>query len=475
MTKKRQSKHGHCNEHGRGERAYRISKIASAIAKGNQAKAHELLAHLVDSKSVNSLHEPLKEKAHRRIAAGATLLHVAAQWADLDSIQMLLANGANVNAQDDLMRHPLHMAGAAATRAVLAAAEFNGKRVDMAACDASGCSVEHAIWMALRDEEAEEQEAEGRQGTYEDEDFVEKARRAREIYGADTDEDYEGSRPARGRRDEEEEEEEERWRARLREEGSGECLEADVSGFHAWSESVSSWEPAMGDEDGDWFTAVAAELAARNAQRAREAQERAEALARAAREARAAERRGSEPSQPPQVPHPCGRSQTREAEGATAAAERQRRADEAFRRLQQDQEQSRHVAARAAARSRYIAAWLRIQPQGGDPSHRGAATGAAAEGLLRLEDIPWPARVAPAALTSRGVPFTPEEVAAHVMDGGVTDALTRRRALQAELRRWHPDKFEARYGKRLEDSEREAVLLLVKSVSQCLNELYAGG
>ena len=91
-----------------------------------------------------------------------------------------------------------------------------------------------------------------------------------------------------------------------------------------------------------------------------------------------------------------------------------------------------------------------------------------------MED-PWPARVAPAALTSRGESFTLEEVAAHVLDRGVTDALTRRRALQAELRRWHPDKFEARYGKRLEDSEREAVLLLVKSVSQCLNELYAGG
>ena len=51
------------------------------------------------------------------------------------------------------------------------------------------------------------------------------------------------------------------------------------------------------------------------------------------------------------------------------------------------------------------------------------------------------------------------------------DGAARRRAVQAELRRWHPDKFVARWGSRFPAEEREALLLRVKQVAQCLTEL----
>ena len=56
-------------------------------------------------------------------------------------------------------------------------------------------------------------------------------------------------------------------------------------------------------------------------------------------------------------------------------------------------------------------------------------------------------------------------------DNGTTWAAARRRALQDELRRWHPDKFVARFGGALREAERDDILAGVKRVSQCLTEL----
>ena len=58
-----------------------------------------------------------------------------------------------------------------------------------------------------------------------------------------------------------------------------------------------------------------------------------------------------------------------------------------------------------------------------------------------------------------------------VASEGSAGGAARRRAVQAELRRWHPDKFVARWGSRFPAEEREALLLRVKQVAQCLTEL----
>lgn len=46
-----------------------------------------------------------------------------------------------------------------------------------------------------------------------------------------------------------------------------------------------------------------------------------------------------------------------------------------------------------------------------------------------------------------------------------------RRRVRAELMRWHPDKFGARFGARLAARERAGVLERVKAVAQMLTEL----
>lgn len=47
----------------------------------------------------------------------------------------------------------------------------------------------------------------------------------------------------------------------------------------------------------------------------------------------------------------------------------------------------------------------------------------------------------------------------------------RRKRLRVELMRWHPDKFEARFGRRLALAERQRILDRVKAQSQALNAL----
>ena len=49
----------------------------------------------------------------------------------------------------------------------------------------------------------------------------------------------------------------------------------------------------------------------------------------------------------------------------------------------------------------------------------------------------------------------------------------RRKRLRVELMRWHPDKFEARFGRRLAARDKERVLDRVKGMSQALNALGA--
>ena len=114
----------------------------------------------------------------------------------------------------------------------------------------------------------------------------------------------------------------------------------------------------------------------------------------------------------------------------------------------------------AEARARYLAAW--------------AALGARADSAapLRLRDVPWPRRAPPSAPggDEAEASFSVEEVATRVFDASM-DGAARRRAVQAELRRWHPDKFVGRWGSRVLPEEREVLLLRIKQVAQCLTEL----
>eukprot|EP00965_Chrysotila_dentata_P002962 95878-Pleurochrysis_carterae.AAC.1 len=83
------------------------------------------------------------------------------------------------------------------------------------------------------------------------------------------------------------------------------------------------------------------------------------------------------------------------------------------------------------------------------------------DGALGMKDVPWPCPVGE---------LSAAKVAPVVLPPNL-DAGARRKLLQEELRRWHPDKFSARFAARLLEGDKEEVMGHVTRVSQCLNEL----
>lgn len=422
-------KHKHRHRSVERDGTARLKKLASAIAKGNQDKARALIAEMSAANGDMPLCSPLEEKASRLITAGESVLHVAARSGQVALIDVLLAHGADINVKDARKRTPLHIAGPAITRALLAAAERHGQHIDMAAVDAAGCTVDDAVYLALRDEDIDEAERAGGAGSDD-----EQRRRALAMHS----DDYEGLGSRRPQTSEK------AWQARLREESYFEEREqfgaAGGGGapFGSWGDDGD--DQAAGE---DWFSEIAAAYAARQAAKAREAREQAEAAAGA----RQAER---------------DRWQNERQDRAdAAAAERQKQAEAAFERFAEAQKRAELLAgleAKAEARARYVAAWVTLAPR------------TASADMLRAAEVPWPSRVPPGPRT----PPSADEVALHVLTDDM-DAAARRRALTTELRRWHPDKFVSRWGARLHDDERDAVLLHVKQVSQALTELLAVG
>ena len=126
--------------------------------------------------------------------------------------------------------------------------------------------------------------------------------------------------------------------------------------------------------------------------------------------------------------------------------------------------------AAAAARRQYTAQWSELL------ARRPLGTGPALPAdCIRFAHMPWPSKAwLDAALVHprrRGwtTSLDPAEVQSVVVPPEVSS--TAARALKFELRRWHSDKFEARYDGALLPAERDEILEGVKAVTQCLTEL----
>ena len=104
----------------------------------------------------------------------------------------------------------------------------------------------------------------------------------------------------------------------------------------------------------------------------------------------------------------------------------------------------------APSRAAYLAGWAALDAAAADPGAGGHP--------LAMADIPWPAP-----------PGREADVGALLLAG--LPAADHKRALAAELLRWHPDKFRARLQHRLVEAERGAVLERVNAVSQRVQEL----
>lgn len=83
----------------------------------------------------------------------------------------------------------------------------------------------------------------------------------------------------------------------------------------------------------------------------------------------------------------------------------------------------------------------------------------AAEKPLCFLDIPWPFKDNVSEL---------EDFLLH----DVTDNDVRKKYLRDQMKKWHPDKFEQKFGNCVVPSEKEHIFLKVKQVSQQLNHLF---
>jgi len=85
-------------------------------------------------------------------------------------------------------------------------------------------------------------------------------------------------------------------------------------------------------------------------------------------------------------------------------------------------------------------------------------------GRIRYDDVPW---VLPE------VEQPTKDQLGKVLFHSIQEADTRRKVLRRELVRWHPDKFVAKFGRRLEEDDRERILQRVTKMIQTLTALHA--
>ena len=144
----------------------------------------------------------------------------------------------------------------------------------------------------------------------------------------------------------------------------------------------------------------------------------------------------------------------REEEREHRAAARKERKRE--RRAAEKAERERGRVASAKERwAAHEARWATLEAD--PPVGSGAGSGSA--GPLRYDDVPWPPKMTAMLRAACG-------------DGGEGE---RKAAYRRLIRRWHPDKFGARFGERVRAGGEEArVMERVNAVARALNQEFAG-
>mmetsp|Transcript_14609 Transcript_14609/g.37502 ORF Transcript_14609/g.37502 Transcript_14609/m.37502 type:complete len:421 (+) Transcript_14609:239-1501(+) len=146
----------------------------------------------------------------------------------------------------------------------------------------------------------------------------------------------------------------------------------------------------------------------------------------------------------------------------------------------QENEFKRRQAAADARRAREAAAngaRARIPPA--KPPGQGQSKGGV--GVFRSHERSWSQfeNTPPKTITVRAIPWPPADE--DLLRGSVALAMTEQKctedeAIRAQYKRlamrWHPDKFLARFGGCLQESERDAILERVKATQQAINQTY---
>lgn len=126
----------------------------------------------------------------------------------------------------------------------------------------------------------------------------------------------------------------------------------------------------------------------------------------------------------------------------------------------------------AQLRQAYDAQWQALQERMGAPAAAAAGSVGPAAGALQL------AAAGSGSITYAAVPWLVPDLSDRdqfeaVVLHGVEGPADVKRRLRAELLRWHPDKFVARFGARLAAGDRDRVLAGVQHTSQMLTSMVA--
>jgi len=382
------------------------------------------------------------ERRDRR--TGRTALHLACEAGAEDLIAFLIDRGADVTRPDARGATPAHLLARHAATRPNALHRLRRAGADLArAADANGRTpnalAERAVERHLRAvREAEER----RRARLEDED---------EYEGLGDRATRDGSADAS------------RWRRKLADEAARESTLDEFGGLSRGETALDELRAFLADHDESDAAEPAYAFGAEEA-----AFEAYEAAAR-----KSANERTSYISNPSAA---AANAQAR----ATAArdAEAQRILDEARR---EDAAWRRRVASGSGSRggdasdsetaetdlaATYRRRWgvfaakaARVEREGAEAGG-GSAAPPRGRHLLGFADVPWPAR------EGAGLEAFREALERDVPRG---DA---RKALRAEMLRWHPDKFGGRFGKALRAEDRERIARRVAEVATRVAELY---
>ncbi|EFJ40308.1 hypothetical protein VOLCADRAFT_108227 [Volvox carteri f. nagariensis] len=421
---------------------------------------------------------------------GRTLLHHACICGHAGAVSILLRHGAPTTVLDTFGDTPAHLAARSGHLEALAevlqrllACEKAPDAPPLESTGSCGTSLRDLIGRALHDGGAGDPAKSGGQGS---ELGVAVAGPGDDAAGCNGQES-----PEEGG---ESEDEDVRWRRRLREELSdGEETVSD-----GWNKSAAGL-PVCGESDDDWAdriwqemcsrrsaaaaasaAAFTADLRAETTRRAAEAEERSRRILQLTVEASWARALGA------QFIAPCSSQFIFSKVSSCIAIHQEEKAKDAnWRRRTLAAIEAGPAAGPldlTAARVAYDARWAQL-----DQEAAAGAVLASPPAPLRYSDIPWPlepTQPTPAG-QSQGVrggappppPPPPSPPSAEALRNflllGATGPSDVKRRLRAELLRWHPDKFGARFGARLAaagPAQREAALIRVQQLAQVLTQ-----
>lgn len=124
----------------------------------------------------------------------------------------------------------------------------------------------------------------------------------------------------------------------------------------------------------------------------------------------------------------------------------------------------REKAKKGLVKDEYHAQWKVLLDEA---NNSGNSTGTERE--LEFAEIPWPIYSTPAGAAEEE--FTRDAIAAFLLSGLDEDKKGRKDVLRETFLRYHPDKFEGRFMRRVKDEDKERVREAIGQISRVLNHL----